>query len=75
MGSNTALRTLRISGTCGYRTLGSILASQAGAGAGSARRMYGWYMKHNTTDQFYKQVFDIDYGQFKENSFRYLKYN
>ena len=75
MGANIVLRTLRNqSGTCGSRTLGSVLASGTGAGAGSTRRVYGWYMKNHTIDQFYKKVFDINYGQFKENSFKYLRY-
>ena len=69
MGSNTALRTLRNqSGTCGSRTLGSVLASGTGAGAGSTRRVYGWYMKNHTTSQFYDAVFGIRYGEFRNRA-------
>ena len=45
MGGTGNLRTLRNqSGTVGSRTLGSILAS-GGGGAGSFRRLYGYYRK------------------------------
>ena len=75
MGAQVVLRTLRNqSGTCGSRTLGSVLAGGAGGGAGSVRRMYGWYMKNNDTDKFYKAVFDIDYGQFSNRANLLLKY-
>jgi hypothetical protein len=69
------LRTLRNqSGTCGSRTLGSILTG-GGGDAGSTRRMYGWYMKNHTTDQFYKAIFDIQYGQFSHRANWFLNNN
>jgi hypothetical protein len=44
MGGTGNLRTLRNqSGTVGNRTLASILASANGSGAGSFRRVYGYY--------------------------------
>ncbi len=63
MVSSTALRTLRVqSGTCGYRTLYSILASSDG-GAGSYRRLYKWYVsKGNTTEQAYTNTTGISSG-------------
>ena len=51
----------------GYKTLGSILASDSGNGAGSVRRMYGWYAKNNLQSEFYKIVFDLQYGQYKNS--------
>ncbi len=70
MGGNTGnIRTLRVqSGTVGSRTLGSILAGGNGGGAGSVRRMYGWYTKNHTPDQFYQSFFDIKYGQFRNRA-------
>lgn len=55
MGGNTGnIRTQRNqSGTVGYRTLGSILASDGANGAGSARRVYAWYKANG-----YAGVFD-----------------
>ena len=67
MGGNTGnIRTLRNqSGTVGYRTLGSILASDGGAGAGSVRRMYKYYMKQNGGNPSpFTSIFNIDRGQF-----------
>ena len=70
MGGNTGnLRTLRNqSGTVGYRTLGSILASDGGSGgAGSARRLFGYYRNQGlSVQQFYQVVFNINYGQNKQ---------
>jgi len=67
MGGNTGnIRTQRNqSGTVGYRTLGSIMASDAGAGAGSMRRVYGWYLNHGDINQFYSAVFGLRYGEQK----------
>jgi len=69
-GSTGNIRTLRNqSGTVGYRTLGSILASDSGAGAGSMRRMYGWYKKNDPNlAAFYGNVFGIQYGQYRSNA-------
>ena len=67
MGGNTGnLRTLRNqSGTVGYRTLGSILASDSAAGAGSVRRIYAYYVKQNGgVPSPFTSIFDINYGQF-----------
>ena len=65
MGGNTGnLRTLRISATGGTRTLGSLVADGASAGAGSMRRVYAYYLRNGTTNGFYNGVFGINYGQF-----------
>ena len=66
MGGTGNIRTLRNqSGTVGYRTLGSILASDGGAGAGSVRRIYGYYLKHNPDKNIspFTYMFNINYGQ------------
>lgn len=65
MGGNTGnIRTLRNqSGTVGYRTLGSILASDGGNGAGSVRRVYGYYARNNQSNQFYQLIANIDKPQ------------
>lgn len=54
MGGGTGnIRTLRNqSGTVGYRTLGSILAN--GSGAGSTRRLYGYYAGLGQQALFFK---------------------
>ncbi len=58
MGGTGNLRTLRSqSGSNGSRTLGSILASYASSGAGSARRVYAWYVVNRSSDLFYKEVY------------------
>ena len=63
MGGNTGnIRTLRNqSGTVGSRTLGSILASDGGAGAGSVRRIYGYYAKQQNQNIF-NAIFGIQRG-------------
>lgn len=70
MGGGTGnIRTQRVqSGTVGSRTLGSILAGGNGGGAGSTRRIYGWYTKTHTPDQFYNTIFNIKYGQFSNRT-------
>jgi len=71
MGGGTGnLRTLRNqSGTVGNRTLGSILASDGGAGAGSVRRIYGYYAnKPGGANNAINSIFDIKYGQFSSRS-------
>lgn len=70
MGGNTGnFRTLRNqSGTNGSRTIFSILASDGGSGAGSVRRVYGYYAKNRTVADFYKNVFDMKYGKLKNQS-------
>jgi hypothetical protein len=69
MGGTGNIRTQRSqSGTNGSRTLGSILASDSGAGAGSIRRLYAWYKMQNAnngTNQFYNSTFNINFGQFR----------
>jgi hypothetical protein len=69
MGGGTGnLRTLRNqSGTCGSRTLASILASDGGAGAGSVRRIYGYYANKHGVNPI-SSIFDIKYGQFSSRS-------
>ena len=55
MGGNTGnIRTLRNqSGTVGSRTWGSILSSGAG-GAGSFRRVYGYYSAKGQRPDYFK---------------------
>ena len=75
MGGGTGnLRTLRISGSNGSRTFMSILADGGnGAGAGSTRRLYGYYMAQNQTPtMFYNSVFGIRFGQFKNRIQQFL---
>jgi hypothetical protein len=68
-GATGNLRTQRAqSGSNGSRTLGSILASDSGNGAGSVRRMYSWYTRNGSPEQFYKTVFEIKYGQFRNRA-------
>ena len=53
MGGTGNIRTLRNqSGTVGSRTLGSILAS--GSGAGSVRRLYGYYASLGQQNVFFQ---------------------
>lgn len=75
MGGGTGnIRTLRnLSGTNGYRTLGSMLVS--GSGAGSVRRMYGWSAKNNSQDQFYNNVFNLNFGKFRSRTEWFLDNN
>ena len=70
MGGTTGnIRTLRNqSGTVGSRTLASILTSGNGGGAGSGRRVYGWYNNTNPSISPYTQMFNINFGQFKSNA-------
>lgn len=74
MGGNTGnIRGRRNqSSSNGYKTLGSILASDSGNGAGSVRRLYGWYAKNNLQSEFYQLVFDLKYGQYKNNAQYFL---
>lgn len=74
MGGNTGnFRTQRNqSGTNGYRTLGSILASDGANGAGSIRRTYGWYKRNSNINNFYKGVFGLQYGQFRDRTQYFL---
>jgi hypothetical protein len=59
MGGNTGnIRTRTTSSCNGYKTLGSILASDNGSGAGSVRRIYAYYAKNNQLNNFYN-LFNI----------------
>jgi hypothetical protein len=70
MGGTTGnIRTLRNqSGTVGSRTLGSILASGNGGGAGSVRRMYAFYKKQNPDVNPFTPIFGINRGQFQDRA-------
>ena len=73
MGGNTGnLRTLRISATGGTRTLGSLVADGASAGAGSMRRVYADYLRRGTVQGFYSGVFGLKYGQSRGQMQMYL---
>jgi hypothetical protein len=75
MGGNTGnIRGRRNqSSSNGSKTLGSILASDSGNGAGSVRRMYAYYTKNGTVNEFYQDVFDLRYGQYKTWSMGFVK--
>jgi hypothetical protein len=67
MGGNTGnIRTLRNqSGTNGQRTLGSIIASDAGNGAGSIAREAKWYAARgpgNGAPSFFTNILGIKKG-------------
>jgi len=67
MGGNTGnIRTLRNqSGTNGERTLGSIIASDAGNGAGSIARQAKWYAARgpvNGAPSFFTNILGIQQG-------------
>jgi hypothetical protein len=69
MGGTGNLRTLRLSGSNGSRTLGSLIADGVSAGGGSMRRVYGYYAaKGITVNTFYYNVFGITYGQDKNRA-------
>ena len=73
MGGNTGnLRTNRLSSSNGNRTLGSLIADGASAGAGSARRIYAYYTRVGTVPGFYGSVFGLQYGQFRDRSQLFL---
>ena len=61
MGGNTGnIRTLRSqSGTNGVRTWQSILSSDANSGAGSVRRLYGYYARNGQQNQFFQLAANI----------------
>jgi len=82
MGGNTGnLRTLRNqSGTNGQRTLGSILASDSGNGAGSIARLAKWYAErgpNNGIPSFLTNVLKIKRGSLSlyNNFSNYNYYN
>ena len=57
MGVTGNLRTLRgQSSTAGSRTIGSILANSSGSGAGSFTRIYYFYKKNYSVQQFYNDI-------------------
>ena len=75
-GSTGNIRTLRAqSGTVGSRTLGSILAAGNAGGAGSTRRIYGWYTHNDNTSQFYNSVFGLKFGEFRSRANLFLDNN
>ena len=61
------------SGTCGSRTLGSILASNHNAG--SAGRLIKWQLSQNrqNLEQAYGTVFGIQRGQFRNRAQWFLQ--
>jgi hypothetical protein len=52
MGGTGNLRTSKLSATGGYRTFGSMVANGL-SGAGSYRRVYGYYANLGQLAQFY----------------------
>ena len=65
-GSAGSLRTLRISGANGSKTLGSLIANGSSSGGGSGRRIYSYYAAlGQSTTQIYSEVFGLQYGAFK----------
>lgn len=69
MGGNTGnIRTSRgPSAVNGVRTLGSTIVSQNGGGAGSVRRMYGYYARFGGRNPI-QSIFNINYGQFQNRA-------
>ena len=68
-GSAGTLRTLRISGANGSKTIGSLIANGSSSGGGSTMRMYKYYMSlGQTTQQFYQNILGLSFGEFKANS-------
>jgi hypothetical protein len=49
----------------GYKTLGSLLASDSINGGGSVRRIYGWYKRNYNIDDFYQSILGVKYGEFR----------
>jgi len=63
------LRTLRISGANGSRTLGSLIANGSSSGGGSTMRMYKYYRSlGQTTQEFYTNVLGLSFGEFRGQS-------
>lgn len=57
MGVTGNLRTLRgQSSTAGSRTIGSILANSSGSNGGSFVRIYNFYKKNYSVQQFYNDI-------------------
>lgn len=57
MGVTGNLRTLRgQSSTSGSRTIGSILANSSASNGGSFVRIYNFYKKNYSVQQFYKDI-------------------
>ena len=75
MGGNTGnIRGQRNQSSCnGYKTLGSILASDAGSGAGSIRRLYGYYAKQGQSKNFFNEIFNISNSQSQFRSQLFFK--
>ena len=74
-GSTGNIRTLRNqSSSNGSRTLGSILASDGSSGgAGSIRRMFGYYSRRGNTSDFYERIMNLRYGEFRNRTQWFLK--
>jgi len=72
-GTTGNIRTPRLSATSGIRTFTSILSDGASAGAGSSRRTLAWYRRRETLPASYKSIFDIQYGQFRNDTRFFLK--
>jgi len=71
MGGNTGnIRGRRNqSSSNGYKTLGSILSSDSGNGAGSFRRIYTYYVKRSGgVISPFKSIFNINRGQFADRA-------
>lgn len=68
-GGAGSLRTLRISGANGSKTLGSLIANGASSGGGSTMRMYKYYMSlGQSTQGFYQNVLGLRFGEFSGQS-------
>jgi hypothetical protein len=65
MGIQGSLRTLRLSGTSGSRSLYSLVANSSSSGGGSTMRIYKYYMSiGETTTAFYNNVLGLQFGAF-----------
>ncbi len=71
MGFSAVLRTMRISATCGYRSLGSMIADGTSAGGGGCQRIFKYYLINKAKGSgfagAYKNTLGISYGQFKNS--------
>jgi len=69
MGGTGSLRTLRISGANGSKTIGSLIANGSSSGAGSTMRMYKYYTSLGySTQAFYFNVLGLSFGEFRGRS-------
>jgi hypothetical protein len=72
-GGTGGIRSRAPSACNGYKTLGSVLVSDNGSGAGSVRRMFAFYAKNGQQGNFYNSALNLRYGQYRNRSEWFLK--